>query len=224
MFARLGLCACLASGAVAAHAGPYAEVRGGLSQMGDLSGTADRGGDVLEAELTYDAKKTIGAEGGMRAIAGTPFALGLALDGFRGRLGEAALSRTAAAAESDAAAESPAGGQGTQVALDADGVRDLGYNFDDRVTVLSGNAYYELGDDEGLVAYLGLGYGIASIESDLRSGFVIQLGARYPIDPVGYVGLRVSRFQSDGHNDAASGLQFEDFASTAVTLAFGLEF
>jgi len=217
MFARLGLCACLASGAVAAHAGPYAEIRGGLSQMGDLSGTADRGGGVLEAELTYDAKKTIGAEGGMRAIAGTPFALGLALDGFRGRLGEATLSRT------DAAAESP-GGQGTQVALDADGVRDLGYNFDDRVTVLSGNAYYELGDDEGLVAYLGLGYGIASIESDLRSGFVIQLGARYPIDPVGYVGLRVSRFQSDGHNDAASGLKFEDFASTAVTLAFGLEF
>ena len=220
MFARLGLCACLASGAVAVHAGPYAEIRGGLSQMDDLSGTTDRGGGVLEAELTYDAKKTIGAEGGMRAIAGTPFALALALDGFRARLGEATLSQTGAAA----AAESPAGGQGTQVALDADGVRDLGYNFDDRVTVLSGNAYYELGDDEGLVAYLGLGYGIASIESDLRSGFVIQLGARYPIDPVGYVGLRVSRFQSDGHNDAASGLQFEDFASTAVTLAFGLEF
>ena len=218
MSARLGLCACLASGAVAVHAGPYAEIRGGLSQIGDLSGTADRGGGVLEAELTYDAKKTIGAEGGMRAIAGTPFALGLALDGFRGRLGEATLSRTGAAAES------PAGDQGTQVALDADGVRDLGYNFDDRVTVLSGNAYYELGDDDGLVAYLGLGYGIASIKSDLRSGFVIQLGARYPIDPVGYVGLRLSRFQSDGHNDAASGLQFEDFASTAVTLAFGLEF
>ncbi|MCY3811147.1 MAG: hypothetical protein OXH15_05070 [Gammaproteobacteria bacterium] len=218
MFARLGLCACLASGAVAVHAAPYAEIRGGLSQMDDLSGTADRGGGVLEAEFTYDAKKTIGAEGGMRAIAGTPFALALALDGFRGRLGEATLSQTGAAAES------PAGGQGTQVALDADGVRDLGYNFDDRVTVLSGNAYYELGDEEGLVAYLGLGYGIASIESDLRSGFVIQLGARYPIDPIGYVGLRVSRFQSDGHNDAASGLQFEDFASTAVTLAFGLEF
>ena len=219
MFARLGLCACLASGAVAAHAGPYAEIRGGLSQMGDLSGTADRGGGVLEAELTYDAKKTIGAEGGMRAIAGTPFALGLALDGFRGRLGEATLSRTGAAA----AAESPAGGQGTQVALDADGVRDLGYNFDDRVTVLSGNAYYELGDDEGLVAFLGVGYGIAAIESDLRSGLTMQLGARYPIDPIGYISLRLSRFQSDGHSDA-SGLQFEDFASTAVTLAFGLEF
>lgn len=221
MFARLGLCACLASGAVAVHAAPYAEIRGGLSQMGDLSGTADRGGGVLEAELTYDAKKTIGAEGGMRAIAGTPFALALALDGFRGRLGEATLSRTGAAAESPADDQ---GTQDTQVALDADGVRDLGYNFDDRVTVLSGNAYYELGDDDGLVAYLGLGYGIASIESDLRSGLVIQLGARYPIDPIGYVGLRLSRFHSDGHNDAASGLQFEDFASTAVTLAFGLEF
>ena len=221
MFARLGLCACLASGAVAVHAAPYAEIRGGLSQMGDLNGAADGGGVVLEAELTYDAKKTIGAEGGMRAIAGTPFALALALDGFRGRLGEATLSRTGAAAESSAGGQ---GTQATQVALDADGVRDLGYNFDDRVTVLSGNAYYELGDDEGLVAYLGLGYGIASIESDLRSGFVIQLGARYPIDPVGYVGLRLSRFQSDGHNDAASGLQFEDFASTAVTLAFGVEF
>ena len=192
--------------------------------MGDLSGTADQGGGVLEAELTYDAKKTIGAEGGMRAIAGTPFALALALDGFRGRLGEATLSRTDTTAESDAAAEPPAGGQGTQVALDADGVRNLGYNFDDRVTVLSGNAYYELGDDDGLVAFLGVGYGIASIESDLRSGLVIQLGARYPIDPVGYVGLRLSRFQSDGHSDAASGLQFEDFTSAAVTLAFGLEF
>lgn len=218
MFARLGLCACLACGAVAVHAGPYAEIRGGLSQMGDLSGTADQGGGVLEAALTYDAKKTIGAEGGMRAIAGTPFALALALDGFRGRLGEATLSRT------DTTAESDAGRQGNQIALDADAVRNLGYNFDDRVTVLSGNAYYELGDDEGLVAFLGVGYGIASIESDLRSGLVIQLGARYPIDPIGYVGLRLSRFQSDGHSDAASGLQFEDFTSAAVTLAFGLEF
>ena len=218
MFARLGLCACLAFGAVAVHAAPYAEIRGGLSQVGDLSGMADRAGGVLKAELTYDAKKTIGVEGGMRAIAGTPFAVGLALDGFRGRLGEATLSRT------DAAAEAPADGQGARVTLDANAVRDLGYNFDDRVTVLSGNAYYELGDDEGLAAFLGLGYGIASIESDLRSGLVIQLGARYPIEPIGYVGLRLSRFQSDGHSDAASGLEFDGFASTAVTLAFGLEF
>ena len=218
MFARLGLCACLAFGAVAVHTAPYAEIRGGLSQMDDLSGMADQGSGVLEAELTYEAKKTIGAEGGMRAIAGTPLAVGLALDGFRGRLGEATLSGT------DATAASPAGGQGAEAPLNADGVGDLGYNFDDRVTVLSGNAYYELGDDEGLVAFLGVGYGIASIESDLRSGLVIQLGARYPIDPIGYVGVRLSRFQSDGHSDAASGLQFEEFASTAVTLAFGLEF
>ena len=228
MAGRVGLCSLILFAAATAVAGPYAEIRGGLSQVDDLTGTADGVDDAWTAALTFDRKKTVGAEGGLRGIADTPFGIGLALDGFRSRLSQAVVSASvtgtgqAATMATDATAE---GTDALQVTLDAQAVRELGFNFDDRVTVLSANGFYELGDDEGLAVYLGVGYGIASIgDADLRSGLTVHLGARYPIDPIGYVSLRVSRFQSDGVMDDSSGLQFDSFATTGVTLAFGMEF
>ena len=226
MAGRVGLCSLILFAAATAAAGPYAEVRGGLSQVDDLTGTADGvDDDAWTAELTFDPKKTLGAEGGMRGIADTPFGIGLALDGFRSRLGEAVVSASVAGAGQAPTMATDEAADASQVTLDAQAVRDLGFNFDDRVTVLSANGFYELGDDEGLALYLGVGFGIASIgDADLRSGLTVHLGARYPIDPIGYVSLRVSRFQSDGTMDDSSGLQFDSFATTGVTLAFGMEF
>ena len=226
MAGRVGLCSFVLFAAATAVAGPYAEIRGGLSQVDDLDGTVDGIDDgAWTAELTFDRKKTIGAEGGMRGIADTPFGIGLALDGFRSRLSEAVVSASVAGTGQAPTMATEEGTDALQVTLDAEAVRELGFNFDDRVTVLSANGFYELGDDEGLAVYLGVGYGIALIgDADLRSGLTVHLGARYPIDPIGYVSLRVSRFQSDGYMDDLSGLQFDSFATTGVTLAFGMEF
>lgn len=213
---RLGLCAVILFAATTSYAGPYAEIRAGVSQVADSTGTARSDAGTWTADLVYERKKTIGAEGGMRMIAGTPLGLGLALDGFRSRLDQATLTGAAAG---DSETASPA------VELSAEDVADLGYDFDDRVTILSANAYYGLGDDEGLALDLGLGYGIAAVgDADLRGGVLFNLGARFPLDPLGYISLRVSRFQADGHTDDSSGLEFENFAATSVTLAFGMEF
>ena len=203
MAGRVGLCSFILFAAATAVAGPYAEIRGGLSQVDELTGTADGvDDDAWTAELTFDRKKTVGAEGGLRGIADTPFGIGLALDGFRSRLSQAVVSASVAGTGQAATMATEATDEGTdtlQVTLDAEAVRELGFNFDDRVTVLSANGFYELGDDEGLAVYLGVGYGIASIgDADLRSGLTVHLGARHPIDPIGYISLRVSRFQSDG--------------------------
>lgn len=226
MAGRVGLCSLILFAAATAVAGPYAEIRGGLSQVDDLTGTADGVDDAAwTAELTFDRKKTVGAEGGLRGIADTPFGIGLALDGFRSRLSQAVVSASVAGTGQAATMAMEEGTDTLQITLDAEAVRELGFNFDDRVTVLSANGFYELGDDEGLAVYLGVGYGIASIgDADLRSGLTVHLGARYPIDPIGYISLRVSRFQSDGVMDDSSGLQFDSFATTGVTLAFGMEF
>ena len=150
----------------AAYAEPYGEIRGGLNQLDEISGSGGAS-PGYSAELFYEQKLGFGAEGGMRGILDTPFAIGLALDGFRTRLESATVSGTSALSpgvpatevEAEADLEAP-----TSVSLSAEEVRDLGFNFDDRITILSANAFYELGDEEGLVA--GVGFGVAAFGID----------------------------------------------------------
>ena len=207
--------------AAAGYAGPYVEVRGGVSLLDDMSGAGDD--SAYSAELSYDPKKVLGAEGGMRGILDTPFGVGLALDGFRARLkgatvaGTGPLSPQPEATATEGAETAPAG-------LSADQVRALGFGFDHRVTVLSANAFYDIGDEDGLIVFLGAGFGLAAVDSDLRSGPLLHVGMRYPIDPLGAISLRATRFQASGTHDEASGLTFDSLAVTAVTLAFTMDF
>ena len=159
----------------------------------------------------------------MRGILDTPFGVGLALDGFRARLKGATIAGTGALSPPP---EAPATEDATAapVGLSPDQVRALGFGFDDRVTVLSANAFYDIGDEDGLIIYLGAGFGLAAVDSDLRSGPLLHLGMRYPIDPLGAISLRATRFQTSGTHDVATGLEFDRLAVNAVTLAFTVDF
>ena len=210
-----------ASGAAAE--GPYAELRWGVVQLDPLTGKGGAGnlswistapsGSAVDAEIAHDDPMSFGAEAGLRGIFGTPLAVSLAVDTFRTESQGAQLSLFGE--------DVPAGI--TSLDLNRDELAARHVDFDSRVSLLSVNGYYEFEKDD-LKLFVGLGYGLAFIgNADMAAGPMFHIGARYEIKPLGYVAVRVSRFQCEGPLHQATGLKFDDFKYNSLTLSFGID-
>lgn len=214
------LLACCLLGTGAAHAeGPYGELRFGMvyhqptTAEGSLRGfTSALPGRDRMVELEHEDTLSFGVEAGFEEVLGTPFKVGLGLDIFRSELESATLSATAR----NGAPVTRAAGPG---ALAAESL-----SFDQRVLLGTLNVFYEF-EILKVAGYLGVGYGLAFVgDADAESGPVFHLGASYEVDPLGEVGLRVSRFKSGGPTHRATGLEFDDFEITLLSLSLGREF
>ena len=205
---------------VGAPAGPYGEVGGGAYLVDELSASSLTLPQLGGADFAYELKLGMAVEGGVRGIRDTPFGIGFGLQGFRSALDEVVVGEAAPLVGADI----PGGVAAEGLALSAEDVAAQGFNFDDRVTIVSTNGYYDFGDEEGLVIFVGVGYGIAAISDDLKGGLLVHLGARLPLKPIGYLSLRATRFQSDGQEDRDNNLEFDAFGVNAVTLSLRLDF
>ena len=208
----------LVAAGTAVHAeGPYAELRWGVVSVEPMVSKAASprlsglGDGPLATELTYNDPMSFGGEAGFAEVLGTPFKVSLGLDTFRSELEQMQIR-----SRGDDAGP-------LLLEVGADALRDRNVSFDHRVLLLTANVFYEM-EIMDVRAYAGAGYGMAFIgDADSESGPILHLGARYEIAPIGYVGLRVSRFKSGGPLHTATGLKFEDFEFTSVSLSFGLE-
>ena len=203
----------------AAAEGPYGELRVGLVQdepmvaQGRLPGFDSMlpDGDA-NIRLRYDDALSFGVEGGFEEVLDSPFKVGVGLDIFRMELEKAEIDAGAA--------------DGERMSLDIgpDALRARHLSFDDRVLLGTANVFYEI-EMLDVTAAAGVGYGLAFVgNADAEGGPIFHLGASFEVDPLGDVGLRISRFKADGPVDDATGLPFEDFEITMLSVSLGWEF
>ena len=204
--------------------GPYAELRWGAIRLEPMVGAAGASPlasslptNEVKTKLRYDDATAFGIEAGYVGVLGTPFKVSLGLDMFRSKLESAELSWL----------PGTMGGEGSSDPLFLEVGRDTvaaqQLSFDQRVLLMSANIFYEM-EKANLKGYVGLGYGMAFIgNADAETGPILHVGARYDIKPIGYVGVRLSRFKSGGPAHGATGLQLDDFELTSLTLSIGRE-
>ena len=203
----------------AAAEGPYGELRVGLVQdepmvaQGRLPGFDAMlpDGDAT-IRLRYDDAMSFGVEGGFEEVLDSPFKVGVGLDIFRMELEQAEIDAGDAV------------GERMPLNLGPDTLRANHLSFDNRVLLGTANVFYEI-EMLDVTAAVGVGYGLAFVsDADAEAGPIYHLGASFEVDPLGDVGLRISRFKADGPVDDATGLRFEDFEITMLSLSLGWEF
>ena len=192
--------------------GPYATLKTGLARVNSLSGTGTLSWPPLSSsdrnvrtEIEYDDTPIYGFEVGMRRVYDTPFAVALSFDTFQAELEGSTFT---------ASGEVPRQFSSGEIA-------DGNLDFDQRAILLGVSGFFERDMGEQKV-YVGAGIAGAFIgNADVAFGPVLHTGLRYEIERLGYVDVRISWFRCDAPPHKATGLQFDKFGYTAITLAVG---
>ena len=160
--------------------------------------------------LNYSTTVTAGAEIGYAGFYGGNLRFGVAWDYLRASLSSAGVVGT------------QNGVAGRYVVSNAD-IRAAGFNFDDTVHIVGGNAYYNLpliGDS--IRPYVGAGFGAALIENaSTEMAASATVGFRYGLADNMYIGARYRFYYITGPTDDA-GVQYNGIMTHTLSAVLGI--
>ena len=93
--------------------------------------------------------------------------------------------------------------------------------FDNDVSLVMINAYYDFDTQVSFTPYIGLGFGRADISNAVgdEDAVAIMLGVNYDLGSNNYIGARYTRYRVDGPTDQL-GFQYQDVTTNAFSITF----
>lgn len=104
-------------------------------------------------------------------------------------------------------------------------VKSVGLDLDRRTKLYMVNAYYDFKNSTPITPYVGVGIGMADIEStkDNELALSATLGAKYHINQNVYAGAKASYYNINGIKDDAN-IKYKDVDAVALNLNVGFDF